>query len=412
MSTTYSLSKRKIEILLLEGVHACVRDAFVDAGYTNIKTFDTALDGTALLERVSSAHIIGVRSRTQLTQTVLEQAERLLAVGCFCIGTNQVDKTAAAFKGVPVFNAPYSNTRSVAELVLAQVILLLRQVPHKNQLMHQGVWQKSAANAYEARNKTLGIIGYGHIGSQLGVLAESLGMQVIYYDIEPKLPMGNARAVSFDRLLAESDVVSLHVPATDLTSNMIDEAAIRKMKPGAVFVNASRGTVVDLDALADAIASTQLLGAAVDVFPVEPANNQEPFSHRLQNARNVILTPHIGGSTLEAQANIGLEVVNKLIHYSDNGSTLSAVNFPEVSLPSHDGRSRLMHIHENKPGVMNAVNEIFSSQNVNIAGQYLQTNERVGYVVIDIETDTKEKADDILAALKAVPHTIRARVLF
>lgn len=409
MSNRLSLSKDKIEVLLLEAVHPCVKEAFNQSGYTNIKIFESALDNDALEQAVSTAHIIGVRSRTQLTSDILSKAQRLMAVGCFCIGTNQVDKKAAGVKGVPVFNAPYSNTRSVAELVLAEIILLLRQVPHKNHLMHQGVWQKSAVGSFETRGKTLGIVGYGHIGSQLGVLAESLGMSVIYYDIEPKLPLGNARAVSFDRLLAEADVVSLHVPATPLTNQLMNEKSILKMKPGAVLVNASRGTVVDLKVLSKAIESNHLLGAAIDVFPEEPASNSEPFSHALQNARNVILTPHVGGSTIEAQANIGLEVVNKLIHYSDNGSTLSAVNFPEVSLPSYEGRSRLMHIHENKPGVMNAVNEIFSSQNVNIAGQYLQTNADVGYVVIDVES---EQADGLLGALKAVPHTIRARILF
>ncbi|MGL5608199.1 MAG: phosphoglycerate dehydrogenase, partial [Aeromonas veronii] len=312
-------------------------------------------------------------------------------------------------RGIPVFNAPFSNTRSVAELVLGEILLLLRGIPEKNAKCHRGVWEKLANRSVEARGKKLGIIGYGHIGTQLGIIAESIGMKVYYYDIENKLSLGNAIQVpSMVELLNMSDVISLHVPETASTKNMIGAEQLRMMKPGAIFINAARGTVVDIDALADVIKSGHIAGAAIDVFPVEPKSNDEEFQSPLRGLENVILTPHIGGTTHEAQENIGLEVANKLVKYSDNGSTLSAVNFPEVSLPGHKGSSRLLHIHRNQPGVMNQINQIFAEEGINIAGQYLQTSSHIGYVVIDVETEHSEKA---LAKLKEINGTIRARIL-
>jgi D-3-phosphoglycerate dehydrogenase len=333
-----------------------------------------------------------------------------MSVGCFCIGTNQVDVSAAMALGVPVFNAPYSNTRSVAELVLAESILLLRGVPEKTTLMHEGVWKKSAAASYEVRGKTLGVIGYGNIGSQLGVLAEGLGMQVIFYDVVRKLNLGNARQVDdLEELLGMADVVSLHVPADPTTANLMSAERIDQMRDQAVLVNASRGNVVDIPALASRLREGKLLGAAVDVFPEEPKSNNEPFLSSLRGIPNVILTPHIGGSTVEAQENIGLEVAEKLIRYSDNGSTLSAVNFPEVALPEHPGKHRLLHIHRNVPGVLSAINQALADASVNVAGQYLQTMGEIGYVVIDIEADYSR---DVRAALTAIEGTVRTRVLY
>lgn len=408
MSQT-SLDKSKIKFLLLEGVHQNAVDTLKAAGYTNIEYLKTALSGDELKEKIADAHFIGIRSRTQLTEEVFDCAKKLIAVGCFCIGTNQVDLNAARERGIAVFNAPYSNTRSVAELVLAEAILLLRGIPEKNASCHRGGWIKSAANSFEIRGKKLGIIGYGHIGTQLGIIAEMIGMKVYYYDIENKLSLGNAIQVpNLVELLNMSDVISLHVPETASTKDLIGAEQLRMMKPGAIFINASRGTVVDIDALADVIKSGHLSGAAIDVFPVEPKSNDEEFLTPLRGLDNVILTPHIGGSTQEAQENIGLEVANKLVKYSDNGSTLSAVNFPEVSLPGHKGSSRLLHIHRNQPGVMNQINQIFADEGINIAGQYLQTSSEIGYVVIDVETEHSEKA---LARLKEINGTIRARIL-
>lgn len=405
-----SFDKDRIRVLLLEGVHASAIGNLEQAGYRNITALPHALQGAELAEAIRDVHMLGIRSRTQLDAAALAAAERLIAVGCFCIGTNQVDLEAAMSAGVPVFNAPYSNTRSVAELVLAQAILLLRGIPEKSAQMHRSVWTKSARASFEARGKTLGVVGYGNIGAQLGVLAEGLGMRVVFYDVVKKLNLGNARQVdSLDELLGEADVVTLHVPSTPQTRGMFDRRAIGLMKPEAVLINASRGNVVDLDALAERLRAGTLLGAAIDVFPEEPKSNDEPFRSPLIGLDNVILTPHIGGSTQEAQANIGLEVSEKLIRYSDNGSTLSAVNFPEVALPEHPGQHRLLHIHRNVPGVLSAINQILSDSKVNIAGQYLQTNARIGYVVIDVEADYSPA---MLKALREVPGTIRARVLF
>ena len=407
--TKKSLAKDKIKILLLEGVHQSAVDAFQEKGYSNIEYLKTSLAEADLIEKIADAHFVGIRSRTQLTEKVLSHANKLVAIGCFCIGTNQVELPAAQIRGIPVFNAPFSNTRSVAELVLGEILLLFRGIPAKNAQAHRGVWNKSAVGSVEARGKTLGIIGYGHIGTQLGILAETIGMKVKFYDIETKLPLGNAsQSKSLNALLKEADVVSLHVPETEQTQDMIASAQFDAMKPGAILINASRGTVVDIDALAAALESGKVGGAAIDVFPVEPKSNDEEFVSPLRAFDNVILTPHIGGSTKEAQENIGLEVASKLAKYSDNGSTLSAVNFPEVSLPEHVNTSRLLHIHRNQPGILTQINQIFAENNVNIAAQYLQTDDQIGYVVIDVETENSELA---LKALKEIDGTIRARIL-
>ena len=409
MTAKFSLDKDKIKVLLLEGVHPNTVETFRAAGYTSVEYLKTSLSEEELIEQIRDVHFIGLRSRTQITEKVLDAANKLVAIGCFCIGTNQVELEAAQIRGIPVFNAPFSNTRSVAELVLGEILLLLRGIPEKNAKCHRGVWEKLANRSVEARGKKLGIIGYGHIGTQLGIIAEMIGMKVYYYDIENKLSLGNAIQVpNLVELLNMSDVISLHVPETASTKDLIGAEQLRMMKPGAIFINASRGTVVDIDALADVIKSGHLSGAAIDVFPSEPKSNDEEFLTPLRGLDNVILTPHIGGSTQEAQENIGLEVANKLVKYSDNGSTLSAVNFPEVSLPGHKGSSRLLHIHRNQPGVMNQINQIFADEGINIAGQYLQTSSEIGYVVIDVETEHSEKA---LSRLKEINGTIRARIL-
>ena len=409
MSTT-SLGKDKIRILLLEGVHQSAIESLNDAGYHNIEIHPKALSGDELIHAVRDAHFIGIRSRTQLTREVLAAAQKLVAVGCFCIGTNQVDLQAATEQGVAVFNAPFSNTRSVAELVLAEAILLLRGVAEKNALAHRGVWQKSANNAFEIRGKRLGIIGYGNIGMQLGILAESLGMQVAFYDVVNKLPLGNARQLaSLKALLGQSDVVSLHVPETPATRNMIGSEQLAAMKAGAVVINASRGTVVDIDALAESLRQQHIAGAGIDVYPAEPKSNDEEFVSPLREFDNTFLTPHIGGSTVEAQENSGMEVAEKLAHYSDNGTTITSVNFPEVALPAHPDSHRLLHVHRNVPGIISAINSVFSDNQINISGQYLQTNETVGYVVMDIDAEHSELA---LSKLTAIDGTLRCRVLF
>ncbi|GAA3574781.1 phosphoglycerate dehydrogenase [Marinobacter xestospongiae] len=409
MSNT-SLEKSKIRILLLEGVHQSAIDTLNAAGYTNIEYLTHSLAEDDLIEKIADAHFVGIRSRTQLTERVFDAAKKLVAVGCFCIGTNQVDLKAATRRGIAVFNAPFSNTRSVAELVLAQAILLLRGVPEKNAKAHRGEWIKSAKNSYEIRGKKLGIIGYGNIGTQFSVLAESLGMEVYFYDVVSKLSIGNATQVStLQELLNIADVVSLHVPETPATKYMFGAEQFAQMKPGSILMNASRGTVVDIDALSEAVSSGKLLGAAIDVFPVEPKSNDEEFVSPLREFDNVILTPHVGGSTMEAQENIGREVAEKLSMYSDNGTSVSSVNFPEVALPSHPNQHRLLHIHENVPGVMSEINQVFSENGINVCGQYLQTKEEIGYVVIDVD---KEYGELALEKLKSVKGTIRCRVLF
>ena len=411
--TKTSLDKRKIKILLLEGVHPSAVEAFRRDGYTNIEEHPKSLAEAKLAAALRDAYIVGIRSATHFTAQTFANAPRLIGIGCFCIGTNQVDLEAAVDRGIPVFNAPFSNTRSVAELVLAEIIMLLRGIPHRNAKAHRGVWVKSAAGSYEVRGKCLGIVGYGHIGTQIGLLAEALGMQVIYFDIETKLALGNARAVaSLDTLLEVADLVTLHVPETPQTDRMIGAAQLARMKPGAHLINASRGTVVDIDALVDALKSKHLAGAGMDVFPVEPRTAGDEFLSPLRGMDNVLLTPHVGGSTEEAQQNIGLEVAEKLIRYSDNGSTISAVNFPEVALPEHPGKHRLLHIHRNQPVVLLAINSVFSAEKINIAGQYLQTNARIGYVVIDIETGERAASLKVKRKLEEVPGTIRTRILY
>ncbi len=409
MSKT-SMDKGKIRFLLLEGVHQSAVETLTAAGYSNVEYIKTSLPDAELIEKIKDAHFVGIRSRTQLTRQVFENAPKLIAVGCFCIGTNQVDLQAAQEFGVAVFNAPFSNTRSVAELVIAETILLLRGVPEKNAVCHRGGWQKSATGSFESRGKTLGIVGYGSIGTQVSVLAESLGMNVIFYDVVTKLPLGNASQIrTLDELFAQADVVSLHVPETAATKDMIGANEFAKMKKGAIFLNAARGTVVDIDALAAAMESGHIGGTAIDVFPVEPRSNNEEFVSPLRAFDNAILTPHVGGSTMEAQENIGFEVAEKLVKYSDNGTSTSSVNLPEVALPSHPNAHRLLHVHKNMPGILSKINQVFSENNINIAAQYLQTNENVGYVVVDVDAEYSEMAQK---QLREIEGTVRCRILF
>ncbi|KFA58782.1 D-3-phosphoglycerate dehydrogenase [Gilliamella sp. Choc4-2] len=409
-----ALTKDENKFLLLEGVHPSAIETLKKAGFNNIEYLKSALSHSELKEALKDVRFVGIRSRTQLTQDIINSAPKLAGIGCFCIGTNQVDLETATFKGIPVFNAPFSNTRSVAELVLAEAILLLRRVPEANAKAHQGKWNKIATGSHEARGKNLGIVGYGHIGSQLSVLAESLGMNVYFYDIETKLPLGNAKQIpTMKDLLAISDIISMHVPENTTTIKMISENEINTMKNGAILINASRGKVIDLDALTLALKTNKISGAAIDVFPTEPASNSDPFESPLCQFDNVIITPHIGGSTSEAQENIGIEVATKLAKYSDTGATLSAVNFPEASLPIPEkGSSRFINIHHNQPGVLTAINTLFAEQGLNISAQYLQTDSKIGYVVIDIDRVKQDKAEELLVKLKNVSGTIRARLLF
>ncbi len=405
----YSLDKAKIKFLLLEGLHPQAREIIESAGYTNIVEKSGALTPQELKQALKGVHFVGIRSRTQLDAAAIDAADRLTAIGCFCIGTNQVDLQYAALAGIPVFNAPFANTRSVAELALAEIIMLMRGIPQKNAAAHRGEWLKSASGSTEIRGKTLGIVGYGHIGSQLGIIAESMGMRVIFQDVENKLPLGNAEArVSLESLLKEANVVSLHVPDTAETRNLMSASLIKTMRKGSYLINASRGTVVDIDALSEALQSGHVAGAAIDVFPLEPKSNDDRFESPLVGLDNVLLTPHIGGSTLEAQANIAVEVASKLVRYSDNGTTRSAVNFPEVSLPDHGLTRRIMHIHHNEPGVLKDINQVFFGCEVNIAAQYLQTEGGIGYVVMDVESDD---VTSLMKDLAKIPATIRTRIL-
>jgi D-3-phosphoglycerate dehydrogenase len=405
-----SLSKENIKVVLLEGIHPSAEEVFRKDGYSNIVTAAKSLPQQELREVLADANFLGIRSRTQVTEELLSYAPKLSAIGCFCIGTNQVELEATTRNGIPVFNAPFANTRSVAELVLAEIILLLRGVPAKSAAAHRGEWLKSAVNSFETRGKILGIVGYGHIGTQIGILAENLGMKVQFFDIEKQLSLGNARpAESYHHLLATSDVVTFHVPETEQTQNMMDQQAFDQLKDGAILVNASRGTVVDIDALAAALDSGKVNGAAIDVFPVEPKSNQEEFVSKLRQFDNTILTPHIGGSTKEAQVNIGIEVSEKLVKYSNNGSTLSSVNFPEVGLPELVGKHRICHIHHNEPGILAKINDVFSATGVNISAQYLQTNASVGYVVTDIDEASSQEA---LEGIKQIAGTIKSRILY
>ena len=407
-----SLPKQKIRVLLLEGVNDSAVRMFEANGYTEIERLPKALGSAELKRMLSGVHMLGIRSRTHLTEDVLQAADRLMVVGCFSVGTNQVDLDAAKRLGIPVFNAPYSNTRSVAELTIAEVVMLMRRIFPRSVAAHAGGWDKSANGSREVRGKTLGIIGYGNIGSQLSNLAEAMGMRVIFFDLTDKLRHGNTEPVeSLDELLAMSDVVSLHVPETPATANMIGERQIRHMKDGAYLINNSRGTVVDIEALASALRDGKLAGAAVDVFPVEPASNADPFVSPRQGLPNVILTPHVGGSTEEAQDRIGGEVARKLIDYSDVGSTFGAVNFPQVQSPARPTGTRFIHVHRNVPGVLRQVNEAVSRHNINILAQYLQTDPEVGYVVLETDVVGGE-GEELLSELRAVEGTIRVRVLY
>lgn len=405
----YSLDKAKIKFLLLEGIHPRARGFLQDAGYTNIVEKTGALTPQELERALKGVHFVGIRSRTQLDAAAIGAANRLTAIGCFCIGTNQVDLRHAALAGIPVFNAPFANTRSVAELALAEIIMLMRGIPQKNAAAHRGEWLKTASGSTEIRGKTLGIVGYGHIGTQLGIIAESMGMRVIFQDVENKLPLGNAEArADLEALLKEADVVSLHVPDTAQTRNLFSANVIRRMRKGSFLINASRGTVVDIDALSKALKSGHIAGAAIDVFPREPKSNTDRFESPLVGLDNVLLTPHIGGSTIEAQENIAVEVASKLVRYSDNGTTRSAVNFPQVSLPDHGLTRRIMHIHKNEPGVLKDINQVFYGYEVNIAAQYLQTEGEIGYVVMDVESDD---VTGLMQELARIPATIRTRIL-
>ena len=412
MTRPFSLSKDKIRILLLENVNDSAVALIQDAGYTSVTRLTGALDGAALREALQGVHILGIRSRTQITEELLTTADRLIAIGCFSVGTNQVDLDAATRRGIPVFNAPFSNTRSVAELTLAEIVMLMRRILPRSGAAHQGGWDKSANDSHEVRGKVLGIVGYGNIGSQLSTLAESFGMKVIYYDHTDKLRHGNTEPVaSLDALLSAADVVTLHVPETPATRNMIGERELRLMKRGAFFINNARGSLVDLDALARALRDGHLRGAAVDVFPVEPGSNAERFESPLQGLENVILTPHVGGSTVEAQERIGAEVAAKLVAYSDIGATMGAVNFPEVQLPARPHGARFMHVHRNAPGILARIIDIFSKKGLNIVGQFLQTQGELGYVVIELDAVPPD-ARAILEELRALEGTIRARVLY
>ncbi|MFC4626290.1 phosphoglycerate dehydrogenase [Daeguia caeni] len=412
MTERLSLARDRINVLLLEGISQTAVDYFKASGYTNVTHLPKALDKAELIEAISSAHIIGIRSRTQLTEEIFEAAHKLIAVGCFSVGTNQVDLKAARKRGIPVFNAPFSNTRSVAELVIGEIVMLMRRIFPRSNKAHQGGWDKTATGSREVRGKTLGIVGYGNIGSQVGNLAESLGMTVRYYDTSDKLQYGNVKPTSsLDELLKISDVVSLHVPQAKSTNKMITEAKLRKMKKGAFLINNARGSVVDLEALAKVLKEGHLAGAAIDVFPSEPASNKDPFVSPLQGLDNVILTPHIGGSTEEAQERIGLEVSRKLVEYSDVGSTVGAVNFPQVQLPSTPNGTRFIHVHENRPGILNSLVNVFSTHNYNIASQFLQTDGEIGYVVIEAD-GVGDAGETILQTLREIPGTIRARLLY
>lgn len=409
MAKQYSFPKNKIKILLLEGVHSATAQRFAEAGYL-VQLEQNAWSELELKERISEAHILGIRSKTTLPESVLTSATNLLAVGCFCIGTNQVALEAAARMGVPVFNAPFSNTRSVAELALAEVICLARRACHASAAMHLGKWEKSADACHEVRGKTLGVIGYGHIGPQIGLLAEAFGMQVLFYDISKKLSLGNAKQVdSLDALLTQSDFVSLHVPETSQTKNMIGARELARMKQGSCLVNFSRGTVVDIEALTQALRSGHLAGAALDVFPEEPSSNTQPFQSPLQGIPNVILTPHIGGSTQEAQKNIGLEVADALISLLDTGSTAGAVNFPQLELPITRDSHRVLNIHRNVPGVLRDVNKIVADMSANILAQQLGTKEDIGYLIMDVDPSLSR---EVKREIEKLPSNIRTRLLF
>jgi len=405
-----SYPKQKIKILLLEDISAKAVKEFENAGYATIKQIAGSLSEKELIKAIKDVHIIGIRSKTQLTSAVLDNAPKLLAVGCFCIGTNQVDMKAAKENGVSVFNAPYSNTRSVAELVMGLMVMLIRKVSDKNIAAHQGKWMKDAKGSFELRGKTVGIIGYGNIGSQVSVLSEAFGMKVLYFDSERKLPVGNAQSVSkLSDLLKQADIVTLHVPSDKTTRNMMNAATFLQMKKGAIFINYSRGDVVDLTALKKQLEKETIAGAAIDVFPDEPEKNGDPFSTQLQGLPNVILTPHIGGSTEEAQINIGEDVADKLISYLETGSSYGSHSVPAINPGVLEGAHRILHIHKNIPGVLGEINTKLSAKNINILGQSLKTNETIGYVILDIDSKLSKAA---LELLKQVKGTIKTRILY
>ncbi len=410
MDAKTSYPKDKIKVLLLENISEITVNNFKRAGYSSIEKLSKALTETELIQKIKGFHILGIRSKSSITPLVLDAAEKLQAIGCFCIGVNQVDLSKAIEKGIAVFNAPYSNTRSVAELVIGAAIMLIRKIPDKNIAAHNGLWQKESSGSYELRGKTMGIIGYGNIGSQVSVLAEALGMKVLFYDVETKLPLGNASdARTLKEALAKADVITLHVPETSQTKNLINKNNIRHCKKGAVIINYARGGVIDLNALKKEIETGHISGAAVDVFPLEPEKNGDRFETPLQNIPNVLLTPHIGGSTEEAQQNIGEDVSNKLLSYLEKGISLGSHTVPALSLPPQEGAHRILHIHKNVPGVLSQINSQLSKYNINIVAQYLKTNEHIGYVVVDVDKQLSRQATELL---RAVPNTIKVRLLY
>jgi D-3-phosphoglycerate dehydrogenase len=405
-----SYPRSKIRILLLENISDSAVQELKSSGYVEIKQVKGALSEADLIKEIKGVHLLGIRSKTQITEKVLENADKLLAIGCFCIGTNQVNLKAATNKGIAVFNAPYSNTRSVAELVLGLCVMLIRRISDKNTAAHRGIWQKDAKGSYELRGKTLGIVGYGNIGSQVSVLAEAFGLNVVYYDVLTKLPLGNAKQIrDLNELLASSDIVTLHVPSDATTRHLINEATLSTMKDGAILLNYARGEVVDLDALRSFIKAGKIAGAAIDVFPFEPEKNGDEFVSVLQNLPNVILTPHIGGSTEEAQANIGLDVTTKLIKYLELGTSEGSHTVPAVNLPLQDKTHRILHIHENIPGVLSEINSRLSEKGINILGQYLKTNDQIGYVILDVDKKLSKEAFEILRQVKG---TIKTRMVY
>jgi D-3-phosphoglycerate dehydrogenase len=407
---TTSYPKEKINILFLENISDAAVKHFVDSGYASVRKLTGALSEEQLIREIQDVHLLGIRSKTQITPKVLDAARKLQAIGCFCIGVNQVDLKAATTNGVVVFNAPYSNTRSVAELVIGLAILLIRRIPDKTKAAHEGIWLKESKGSYELRGKTLGIIGYGNIGTQVSILAEALGMKVIYYDTVTKMPLGNAQGrKTLKEVVSEADIITLHVPDTNQTRNMISKTVLKNFKKGSILLNYARGEVVDLEALAKALQDGALSGAAIDVYPWEPEKNGDRFTTPLQGLSNVILTPHIGGSTEEAQANIGEDVSNKLFQYLETGMTLGSHTIPPLSLPHQEGTHRILHIHKNVPGVLSEINSTLSQHNINILAQYLKTNEEIGYVVLDID---KRLSNQALELLKMVKQTIKTRLLY
>ena len=409
-ATKTSYPKEKIKILLLENISEVAVKNFAKQHYSQVEKLTKALPEADLIEAVKDVHLLGIRSKTQITPAVLQAAKKLQAIGCFCIGVNQVNLESAITSGVAVFNAPYSNTRSVAELVIGASIMLIRRIPDKNKAAHDGIWMKEASGSFELRGKTLGIIGYGNIGSQVSVLAEALGMKVIFYDVETKLPLGNASGVrTMKEVLQQADVVTLHVPETPQTRNLINKQNLKFFKKGSILINYARGEVIDLPALKKVMETGQIAGAAIDVFPHEPEKNGERFESPLQNLPNVILTPHIGGSTEEAQQNIGHDVSTKMLNYLEKGVTLGSHTVPALSLPPQEGSHRILHIHENVPGVLSNINTQLSKHKINIVAQYLKTNESIGYVVVDVDKQLSKRASQLL---KEVPHSIKVRLLY